>query len=124
MDLTGPIKGAESSEVGGVRMDTISVGGGRVKRLIYPAGFRWSEDMKPLVSTDRCMHAHIGFLAQGAIAGEYPDGCTFEYTAPAMVAIEPGHDAWVVGDKDAVLVQFDAAEGTTEFFGVPPEHAH
>ena len=33
--------------------------------------------MKPHVDTDLCMHAHVGFLAQGAIAGEYPDGCTF-----------------------------------------------
>ncbi|MFQ5425598.1 MAG: hypothetical protein ACE5EV_00785 [Gaiellales bacterium] len=97
---------------------------GRVKRTIYPSGHRWSTHMKPVVGTDLCMHAHVGFLARGALAGEYPDGCTFEFHAPAVVVIEPGHDAWVVGDSEAVLVQFDAEEGTSRRFGLPGEHAH
>ncbi len=122
--LVAPIEGADSSEMAGVKMDTVSVGSARVKRAIYPAGFRWSRDMKPLVSTDLCMHAHVGFLAQGAIAGEYADGCTFAYAAPAAIAIEPGHDAWVEGDEDAVLIQFDAAENTVDFLGIPAEHTH
>jgi hypothetical protein len=28
-------------------------------------------------------------------------------TPPAVVAIEPGHDAWVVGDQAAVLIEVD-----------------
>ena len=119
--LTAPIDGAEVQEVGGVRIDVAPAGNGRVKRAIYPAGFRWSTDMKPHVHSDRCMHAHIGFLARGAIAGTYPDGGDFSYAAPAFVVIEPGHDAWVVGDEDAVLIQFDAAENTSEQFGL---HEH
>jgi hypothetical protein len=122
--ITAPIDGAELQVVGGVRMDVAPVGNGRVKRLVYPAGFHWVEDMKPLVGTDLCMHAHLGFLAKGAIAGRYRDGCEFAYAAPAFVAIEPGHDAWVVGDDEAVLIQFDAAENTAERFGLPDEHGH
>ena len=116
--LTAPIDGAETQEVGGVRIDVAPAGNGRVTRTVYPAGFRWSIDMKPHVDSDLCMHAHIGFLARGAIAGEYPDGGGFAYEAPAFVVIEPGHDAWVVGDEDAVLIQFDAAENTSEHFGL------
>ena len=119
--LTAPIDGAEVQEVGGVRIDVAPAGNGRVKRAVYPAGFRWSRDMKPHVDSDLCMHAHIGFLARGAIAGQYPDGGGFSYEAPAFVVIEPGHDAWVVGDEDAVLIQFDAAENTSEHFGL---HEH
>ena len=119
--LTAPIDGAEVQEVGGVRIDVAPAGNGRVKRAVYPAGFRWSNDMKPLVDSDLCLHAHIGFLARGAIAGTYPDGGEFSYEAPAFVVIEPGHDAWVVGDEDAVLIQFDAAENTAEHFGL---HEH
>ena len=122
--LTAPIEGAERQEVGGAQVDVVSVGAGRVKRLVYPPGFRWSVNMKPHVDTDLCMHAHIGFLAQGAIGGEYADGCTFQYEAPAVVAIEPGHDAWVEGGEPAVLIQFDAAEDTLGLFGLPPEHSH
>jgi hypothetical protein len=120
--LTAPIDGAEVQEIAGVRIDVAPAGNGRVKRAVYPAGFRWSTDMKPHVDSDLCLHAHIGFLARGAIAGTYPDGGEFAYEAPAFVVIEPGHDAWVVGDEDAVLIQFDAAGNTAERFGLH-EHA-
>ena len=52
------------------------------------------------------------------------NGCTFEYAAPAAVAIEPGHDAWVVGDEPAVLVEVDFERETAQRFGLPPEHTH
>jgi len=122
--LTDPIAGAETREVGGVRMDMAPAGNGRVTRAVYPPGFHWAEDMKPHVATEVCMFAHLGFLARGAIAGRYRDGCEFSYAAPAFLTIEPGHDAWVVGDEAAVLIQFDAAEKTTQQFGIPGEHRH
>ncbi len=122
--LVAPIEGAESREVAGVLVDIVPVGNARVKRAMYPPGFRWSERMQPHVGTDRCMHAHLGFLARGAIAGEYEDGCTFRHEAPAVFAIEPGHDAWVEGDEPAVLIEFDAAGETSERFGIPAEHRH
>ena len=104
-----------------MQAEIVKVGNGRVKRAVYPPGFRWSTDMRPTVRTERCMHAHIGFLARGHIQGEYADGCTFDYVAPQVVAIDPGHDAWVVGDEEAVLVQFDSEEGTARQFGLPAE---
>ena len=51
-------------------------GAGRVKRTIYPPGFNWTQDMKPIVGTELCQHAHVGFLAQGQIHIRYADGCT------------------------------------------------
>ena len=47
--------------------DQARAGAARVKRVVYPPGFRWSVDMKPEVGTDLCMHGHVGFLASGAI---------------------------------------------------------
>jgi hypothetical protein len=41
-----------------------------------------------------------------------------------VVAIEAGHDAWVVGDEDAVLIQFDAEGDTARRFGLEDEHRH
>ena len=63
--LTALMKGAERREVGHVTLDVVRAGDGRVKRMVYPPGFRWSKDMKPIVGTDYCMHAHVGFLARG-----------------------------------------------------------
>lgn len=120
--LTGPIEGAERREVGGVQLDVARAGSGRVKRVIYPSGFRWSKDMKPLVGSDFCMHAHVGFLASGRIGIQYADGSTLELTAPQFVAIEPEHDGWVVGEEQAVLIEFDFEGETAQRFGMPERH--
>jgi hypothetical protein len=122
--LLAPLEGAERVEVGGCTVDVAKVGSGRVKRSIYPVGFRWSKDMAPQVGTDRCGFLHVGFLARGSVAGEYEDGCTFEFTAPAAVVIEPGHDAWVVGDEPAVLIEVDFERETADRFGLPARHGH
>ncbi len=119
-----PIEGADHQEIGGVKVDTVQAANGRIKRLVYPPGFRWSTHLKPLVNTALCMHAHVGFLARGHVRGAYADGCTFEFIAPQVVVLEPGHDAWVVGDEMAVMIQFDAAGETVSRFGLPEEHRH
>lgn len=110
--------------IGGVRLDVAAAGAARVKRMIYPPGFRWSKAMKPVVGTDRCMHAHVGFLAKGEIHIEYADGCVVEFTAPQVVAIDPGHDGWVVGKEPVVLIEFDFEGATIERLGMPSEHRH
>jgi hypothetical protein len=122
--LVAAVKGAERREVGGVRLEVGRAGAARVKRLVYPAGFRWSVDMKPIVGTDLCMHAHVGFLVQGEIHIEYADGCVVEHKAPQIVAIEPGHDGWVVGKEPVVLIEFDFEGDTIRRLGMPDTHRH
>ena len=122
--LLAPIKGATAREVGGVRLDVAPAGQARVKRMIYPPGFRWSTAMKPIVGTARCMHAHAGFLARGEIHIEYADGCVVKYKAPQVVAIEPGHDGWVVGKEHVVLIEFDFEGDTVNRLGMAAEHNH
>jgi hypothetical protein len=122
--LTAPLKGAARRKVGKVQLDVGPAGAARVKRMIYPVGFRWSVDMKPVVGTDLCMHAHVGFLARGRFHVEYADGCTIECKAPQIVAIDPGHDGWVVGNEPAVLIEFDFEGDTIERLGMPAAHRH
>ena len=122
--LFAPVKGAERREVGHVRLEVGRAGAARVKRMIYPPGFRWSVDMKPSVGTDLCMHAHVGFLASGEIHIEYADGCIVEHQAPQIVSIEPGHDGWVVGKKPVVLIEFDFEKDTVSRLGMPDAHRH
>jgi hypothetical protein len=122
--LVSSLEGAEHREVGGARIDIVRAGNGRVGRVIYPPGFRWSTHMKPIVGTDLCTHAHVGFLARGHVRGAYGDGCAFEFVAPQVVVIDPGHDAWVVGGEPAVLIQFDAESETARRFGLPERHRH
>lgn len=122
--LIAPIEGAERREVGGVQVDVVRAGAGRVKRTIYPPGFRWSQQMKQVVGTELCMHAHVGFLARGRIRIEYGDGCAAEFAAPQVVVIDPGHDGQVVGESPAVLIEFDFESETSRRFGLPDVHRH
>ena len=122
--LLAPIKGADHREIGSVQLDVARAGAGRVKRMIYPPGFRWSSHMKAIVGTDLCQHAHVGFLAHGEIYVRYGDGCVVEFAAPQFVAIEPGHDGWVVGNEPAVLIEFDFEGETAKRFGIPEQHRH
>jgi hypothetical protein len=119
-----PIKGATVREIGGVKLEVVSAGAARVKRMIYPPGFRWSTHMQPVTGTDRCMHAHVGFLAHGEIHIEYSDGCVVEFNAPQVVAIDPGHDGWVVGKEPVVMIEFDFEGDTVAKLGMPAEHSH
>ena len=102
-----------------MQLEVGRAGAARVKRMIYPPGFRWSVDMKPVVGTDLCMHAHVGFLARGEIHIEYADGCVVEHKAPQVVAIDPGHDGWVVGKEPVVLIEFDFEGDTVSRLGMP-----
>jgi hypothetical protein len=116
--LLGPLKGADRREVGGVQVDVVRTGNSRVKRVVYPKDFRWSKNMKPVVGTDLCQHAHVGFLAAGRFTIQYADGAIEEFVAPQVVAIAPGHDGWVVGDEPAVLIEFDFEGETVERLGL------
>jgi hypothetical protein len=122
--LLAPIEGADHQVVGGLEVDMVRAGNGRMKRIVYPVGFRWSTHIKPVVGTEYCMHTHVGFLARGHIQGVYADGCEYDLVAPSFAVVEAGHDAWVVGDEPAVFVQWDSEEGTARRFGLPAQHGH
>ncbi len=122
--LTAPVPGADRRVVAGVTMDIVKAGNGRVKRVIYPVGFRWSTHMKSVTGTELCTHAHVGFLVRGRIHMQFPDGCVQEFVAPAAVVIDPGHDGWVEGSEPAVLIEFDFLGETAARFGLPDAHRH
>src|SRR5512140_1089713 len=122
--LLATVRGATHRYIGHVRLDVGRAGAARVKRMIYPVGFHWAVDMKPVVGTELCMHAHVGFLARGEIHIEYADGCVVELKAPQVVAIEPGHDGWVVGKEAAVMIEIDFEGETVSRLGMPEAHRH
>ena len=122
--LLAPVRGATHRFVGHVRLDVGKAGAARVKRMIYPPGFHWAKDMKPVTGTALCMHAHVGFLARGEIHIEYADGCIVEHKAPQIIAIDPGHDGWVVGKEPVVMIEFDFEGDTIGRLGMPDSHRH
>ena len=70
-----------------------------------------SKDIKPIIGTESCQGKHIGVIVEGTVTCRHNDGTEVTYSGGDAYAIEPGHDAWVVGDKPAVAYEFHGAWG-------------
>ena len=61
---------------------------------------------------------HVGVMVSGELAVEEADGSTYTLRPGDALAIEPGHDAWTLGEEPAVLIQFDEGDAAARRFGL------
>jgi hypothetical protein len=101
----------EVSTPSNARVETVNVGGQRVIKLTVQPGWKWSKDIKPIVGTESCQANHIGVIVSGTVTCRHNDGTEATYSGGDAYAIQPGHDAWVVGDQPAVAYEFHGAWG-------------
>jgi hypothetical protein len=88
------------------RLELIKVGGATVGRAAFEPGWRWSTSLKPIVNTKSCEAAHFQYHVSGTLRILMDDVTEFD-CKPGNVSLLPsGHDAWVVGDEPAVVVDF------------------
>ena len=85
----------------------VRIGATTAARLTFEPGWRWSECVKPVAGTDSCQVRHVGVAHAGRIAVKHDDGTEAEIGAGDAYVIEPGHDAWVVGDEQFVGFEFE-----------------
>jgi len=95
------------------KVETVTVGGATVGRLTLQPGWRWSESIKPIVGTDVCEVHHLGVLLSGTMHVVHSDGTEVDVGPGAVYNIQPGHDAWVVGDQEVVGFEFDTKTAAT-----------
>ena len=93
------------------RVDVVRMAGATAARFTFEPGWRWSDCVKPVVGTDSCQVRHVGVVQQGRLHVVHDDGSEGEAGPGATYVIEPGHDAWVVGDERFVGFEFESAEG-------------
>jgi len=122
--LLSPISNSEGREIGGVRIDVVKAGASRVKTHDLSAGLSMVGTYEGNCGY-RMVHARARWLSgSGQIHIEYEDGCIQEFAAPAVLAVEPRHDGWVIGDEPAVVIEFDFDRETTSRLGMPNVHSH
>src|SRR5438046_434802 len=90
------------------RVDVVNLGDATAARLSFEPGWRWSECIKPVVGTDSCQVRHVGLVQSGRMVVKPDDGPEVELGAGAAYVIDPGHDAWVVGDEPCVTFEFES----------------
>jgi hypothetical protein len=86
----------------------VRMGGTSASRMRLQPGWRWSECIKPIVGGDRCQLRHVGLLQSGTMRVAHEDGTEEDIGAGQAYVIEPGHDAWVVGDEPVVGFEFES----------------
>ena len=89
------------------RVDVLHVGNTTAARLTFEPGWRWSECIKPIAGTESCQLQHVGVAHAGRLRVRHEDGTELEVGAGQAYAIEPGHDARVVGDEPFVCYEFE-----------------
>lgn len=91
------------------RAEILHAGGGIVGRLTLEPGWRWSQDVKPLVGTEWCEAPHFQYHLAGTIRIHMADGTEFDAKAGDVTVLPSGHDAWVVGDETVVVIDWQGA---------------
>jgi hypothetical protein len=88
------------------KAEILKIGGGEVGRLVFQPGWRWSSDVKPIAKTKSCEAPHFQYHVSGRLAIRMDDGTEFVAEPGDVTALPMGHDAWVVGNEPAVVIDW------------------
>jgi len=88
------------------RVELVEIGGATVGRATFEPGWRWSESVQPLAKTRSCEAPHFQYHVSGVLMVRMDDGTEFECKPGDVSLLPSGHDAWVVGNEPAVVVDF------------------
>ena len=90
------------------------VEGREVGRYTFEPGWRWSNDVKPIVGTEWCEAPHFQYHVSGTVHVQMADGTEFDAGPGSITYLPAGHDAWVVGDESVVVVDWHGASHYAE----------
>ncbi len=108
MDQPDESRTPEKTSVAMVQLGHTTVG-----RFTLQPGWTWSDCIKPLAGTDSCQAAHLGYVVSGKIHIAATDGAEADLGPGDAYRLEPGHDAWVVGDEPFVALEFESNTAET-----------
>ena len=99
-------KPEEIRDVPSGKIELLTLGGATVGRATFQPGWRWSTSVKPLAKTESCEAPHFQYHVAGILHVRMDDGTEYDCKAGDVSLLPSGHDAWVVGDEPAVVVDF------------------
>lgn len=88
------------------RLELIKVGGATIGRAVFEPGWSWSTSVQPLAKTKSCEAPHFQYHVSGTLAVRMDDGTELICRPGDLSSLPSGHDAWVVGDEPAIVVDF------------------
>ncbi len=88
------------------RLELVRIGGASIGRAVLEPGWRWATSVQPLAKTKSCEAPHFQYHVSGILRIRMDDGTEFDCKPGDVSLLSSGHDAWVVGDEPAVVVDF------------------
>jgi quercetin dioxygenase-like cupin family protein len=104
-DAPDEVRAPDKTRVEIVRLEGFTIG-----RFTLQPGWRWSQCVKPVVKTDTCQVAHVGYAVSGRITVQMNDGSQATIVPGMSYTIPPGHDAWTEGAEPFVGIEVMSAE--------------
>ena len=86
------------------RIELVTLGTVTFGRGTFLPGWKWSTSVKPLVHTKSCEAPHLQYHVSGRLHIVMDDGSEDEFGPGDVSLLPPGHDAWVVGNEPAVVI--------------------
>ncbi|MGZ4632443.1 MAG: cupin domain-containing protein [Actinomycetes bacterium] len=90
-------------------LDVITLDDFTLGRVTFEPGWQWSKDVKPIAGTEACMTRHTGICLSGHSVVRTADGTETTIGPGDVFLVEPGHDAWTVGDEPCVMLDTGVA---------------
>ena len=91
------------------KLELLKMSRGVVGRLTLEPGWRWSEHVRHIAGTELCEAPHFQYHVAGRIHVVMRDGTQMEAGPGDITALAAGHDAWVVGDEPAIIIDWAGA---------------
>jgi hypothetical protein len=89
------------------KIDIVSIAGGAVGRATFQPGWKWSEHEKPVVGAGEfCEVPHLVYMVAGRLHIVMSGGEEFDLNPGDVATLPAGHDGWVLGDEQAVMLDF------------------
>jgi hypothetical protein len=88
------------------RVELIHMDGKVIGRAIFEPGWKWSTSVQPLAKTKSCEAPHFQYHISGILRIKMDDGQEIECKPGSLSLLPSGHDAWVVGNEPAVVIDF------------------
>lgn len=100
-------------------VDIATLPGATFGRALFNPGWRWSVDVKPTAGTASCQAAHLGYVISGRMHVRMDDGTEADLGPGDAHVVPPGHDAWVVGDEQLVVLDITPGSPTARAVRCP-----
>jgi TusA-related sulfurtransferase len=92
-----------------MKLQLVTVGGFTLGLRTLEPGWKWTTSMRSIAKTETCEIRHIGYIFSGRMGFLMNDGAEFEVGPGDVFDVQPGHDAWTIGNAPVVFIDLISA---------------